>query len=45
MPANRWVGFALVWVALVIFKVDLVRQSRRGLSGTEAAEIGAGEAH
>lgn len=45
MSANRWVGFALVWAALVIFTVDLVRASRRGLSETEAAEIGAGEAH
>jgi chloramphenicol-sensitive protein RarD len=45
MSTGRWVGFALVWVALTIFTVDLVRESRRGLSGTEAAEIGAGEAH
>ena len=25
MPAERWVGFGLVWVALVIFTVDLLR--------------------
>jgi chloramphenicol-sensitive protein RarD len=25
MPAERWVGFGLVWVALVVFTVDLVR--------------------
>ena len=29
MPAARWVGFGLVWVALVIFTVDLVRAARR----------------
>ena len=28
MPAARWVGFGLVWVALAIFTVDLVRSSR-----------------
>lgn len=25
-----WAGFALVWAALTIFTVDLVRRSRRG---------------
>ena len=29
MPAARWIGFAMVWVALVIFTVDLVRATRR----------------
>jgi chloramphenicol-sensitive protein RarD len=28
MPAARWIGFALVWVALVIFTVDGLRTSR-----------------
>jgi chloramphenicol-sensitive protein RarD len=28
MPAGRWIGFALVWVALGIFTLDLVRQRR-----------------
>lgn len=28
MPAARWAGFALVWVALVVFTVDLLRASR-----------------
>lgn len=28
MPALRWVGFSLVWVALVTFTVDAVRRSR-----------------
>ena len=29
MPAERWVGFGLVWVALVIFTVDLVHSRSR----------------
>ena len=28
MPAERWVGFGLVWLALVIFTVDLLRPRR-----------------
>jgi chloramphenicol-sensitive protein RarD len=29
MPVTRWVGFALVWVALAVFTVDLLRTTRR----------------
>ncbi len=29
MPAVRWFGFCLVWLALVVFTVDTVRSSRR----------------
>jgi chloramphenicol-sensitive protein RarD len=29
MPATRWIGFVLVWLALAIFTVDLIRTSRR----------------
>ncbi|MBL8928214.1 MAG: EamA family transporter RarD [Pseudonocardia sp.] len=29
MPAQRWVGFGLVWLALVVFTVDLVRSRSR----------------
>ena len=29
MPVDRWIGFALVWVALVIFTVDLLRTHPR----------------
>ncbi len=29
MPPGRWVGFGLVWVALVVFTADLVRAGRR----------------
>jgi chloramphenicol-sensitive protein RarD len=30
MPATRWIGFVLVWVALIVFTVDLVRSTRAG---------------
>ncbi|MYW02236.1 EamA family transporter RarD, partial [Streptomyces sp. SID3343] len=30
MPASRWAGFALVWVALALLTFDAIRQSRRG---------------
>lgn len=29
MPAARWIGFVLVWIALVIFTVDALREARR----------------
>ena len=29
MPPSRWLGFALVWVALVVLSVDMTRQVRR----------------
>jgi chloramphenicol-sensitive protein RarD len=32
MPASRWAGFALVWIALTVFTVDAVRSLRRPLS-------------
>jgi chloramphenicol-sensitive protein RarD len=28
MPPTRWIGFVVVWVALVVFTVDLVRSGR-----------------
>ncbi|HEU4336113.1 MAG TPA: EamA family transporter RarD [Nocardioides sp.] len=31
MPASRWVGFGLVWVALAIFTVEAVNHRRRQL--------------
>lgn len=30
MPAERWVGFIIVWVAVGVFVVDLLLASRRG---------------
>ena len=29
MPAGRWVGFVLVWIALIIFTVEAVTHHRR----------------
>jgi len=29
MPAYRWVGFVLVWSALIVFTADAMRQARR----------------
>lgn len=31
MPASRWIGFGLVWIALVIFTVEAVNHRRRQL--------------
>jgi chloramphenicol-sensitive protein RarD len=33
MPTSRWIGFSLVWVALIILSVDMVAsgRSRRAL--------------
>jgi chloramphenicol-sensitive protein RarD len=31
MPASRWIGFVLVWVALVIFTVEAMNHHRRQL--------------
>lgn len=31
MPAGRWIGFALVWVALVVFTVEATSHRRRQL--------------
>jgi len=39
MPAERWVGFALVWVALVVLSVDSVRHARRPRGVDDVAEI------
>ena len=30
MPPSRWIGFALVWLALAIFTFDAVRNRTRG---------------
>jgi chloramphenicol-sensitive protein RarD len=29
MPASRWIGFGLVWAAIVVFSIDGLRASRR----------------
>lgn len=38
MPLDRWIGFGLVWVALVIFTVDLLR-ARPRRAAPVAAEV------
>lgn len=37
MPAGRWVGFVLVWIALVVFTVEAVNHRRRQLRLTVEA--------
>ncbi len=39
MSLERWVGFTLVWVALVVLSVDSVRHARRRRGVGEVAEI------
>ena len=29
MPAGRWIGFVLVWVALVVFTAEAIAHHRR----------------
>jgi chloramphenicol-sensitive protein RarD len=42
MPLERWIGFGLVWVALVVFTVDMVlavrRDRRAGAAETDATD-------
>ncbi|MFE0188218.1 EamA family transporter RarD [Streptomyces sp. NPDC058989] len=44
MPPERWAGFALVWVALVVLTWDALRTARRGRMQLAAAAARAGEA-
>ena len=37
MPLERWIGFGLVWVALVVLTVDLVQNARATRRATLAA--------
>ncbi|MGV8876473.1 MAG: EamA family transporter RarD [Rhodoglobus sp.] len=41
MPPERWLGFAIVWVALVILSFDLFRHSSRTRLGSQAEAPGA----
>ena len=34
MPPLRWLGFALIWIALAIFSTDALSRARRGHPGT-----------
>jgi chloramphenicol-sensitive protein RarD len=44
MPAERLVGFALVWAALTVFAVDAVRAAQRGARAIEVEPPEAGAA-
>ncbi|RNL82040.1 EamA family transporter RarD [Halostreptopolyspora alba] len=37
LPLSRWIGFAIVWVALVVFGTDLVRNARDRATARRAA--------
>jgi chloramphenicol-sensitive protein RarD len=39
MPATRWIGFGLVWAAIVVFSVDGLRASRRSRSPAAAVPV------
>jgi chloramphenicol-sensitive protein RarD len=39
MPAGRWVGFTLVWIALVLFTVEVINHRRRQLRLTVEASV------
>ncbi|MEU5439069.1 EamA family transporter RarD [Streptomyces sp. NPDC020719] len=43
MPAERWAGFALVWLALTLLTWDALRTAHRGRVALAAAEAAAGE--
>jgi chloramphenicol-sensitive protein RarD len=46
MPASRWIGFSLVWIALVVLGIDGVAAVRRGRSvNRDESGIAAAEAH
>lgn len=35
MPASRWIGFVLIWSALVVFSIDAVRRARADVRPAE----------
>lgn len=41
MPLERWIGFGIVWIALGILTVDLLRHSsrQRGIAALEATDL------
>jgi chloramphenicol-sensitive protein RarD len=41
MPASRWIGFVLVWVALVVFTIEATNHHRRQLRLTALASAAA----
>ena len=41
MPASRWIGFVLVWIALVVFTIEATTHHRRQLRLTALASAAA----
>lgn len=39
MPLERWIGFSLVWVALIVLSVDSLRAARRSRGSAGASDI------
>ncbi|GFG49141.1 protein RarD [Mycolicibacterium agri] len=39
MPVGRWLGFVLIWLALVVFTADAVRRARRTPQDVVGAEL------
>ena len=39
MPLERWIGFGLVWVALVILSVDSLRHARRSRAASDVSDL------
>ncbi|MFJ2550851.1 EamA family transporter RarD [Microbacterium sp. NPDC087591] len=39
MPAERWAGFIIVWIAITVFVVDLLLAARRGRRIAQAAPV------
>jgi chloramphenicol-sensitive protein RarD len=37
MPVGRWVGFALIWVALLVFSVDALWRARADRAPLESS--------
>lgn len=39
MPLERWIGFGLVWLALVILSVDSLRHARRSRAASDVTDL------
>ncbi|WP_309067203.1 EamA family transporter RarD [Microbacterium sp.] len=40
MPASRWIGFGIVWIACILFTVDQVRHTRRSRVAPVPVSVG-----
>ena len=39
MPPARWLGFALIWLALAVFTADAVRRTRVDRRSSESSSV------